>query len=124
MRNFRTAAFIVGAISALTFSNLAPASAADSFAFSFNTGDVAFAYTDGYWDQSRQWHGWSNDRERREYRNHYGNNYKHMRHSRYKHQGWRGDQDHDGIPNRFDRDRDGDGRSNRNDDAPNNPNRR
>jgi hypothetical protein len=124
MKTFHTAALIVGTISALTFSTLSPASAAENFAFSFNTGDVAFAYTDGYWDQNRQWHGWSNDRERNEYRRHHGQNYKHMKHSRYKGQGWRRDQDHDGIPNRFDNDRDGDGRSNRHDDAPNNPNRR
>ncbi len=41
---------------------------------------------------------------------------------------WRGwsnrvDQDHDGIPNRIDRDRDNDGVPNRRDDAPNNPRR-
>ena len=123
MKTFHTAALIVGTISALTFASLSSASARDTFSFSFNTGDVAFAYSDGYWDQNRQWHGWGNDRERREYRRHHGQNYKHMHHSRYKKQGWRRDMDHDGIPNRVDRDRDGDGRSNRHDDAPNNPNR-
>jgi len=123
MRKFYTAALIVGTFSALTFSNLSPARAGDSFAFSFNTGDVAFAYSDGFWDQNRQWHGWSNDRERNEYRRHYGNNYKAMRHSRYKGQGWRGDQHHEDISHNMGHDRDRDGHSDRHDDAPNNPNR-
>ena len=111
MTNFRTAAFIVGTISALTFSALSPASAGDNFAFSFNTGDVAFAYSDGFWDQNRQWHGWSNDRERREYRNQYGQNYKAMRHSSYKHQGWRDDHGDNGNHGR--QDHDGDNHSDR-----------
>lgn len=38
--------------------------------------------------------------------------------------GGRGDSDHDGVVNRYDRDRDGDGVVNRYDRHPNNPNRR
>ena len=81
--------------------------------FSFRVGDVAFGYTDGYYDRSRQWHRWSS-RERQWYSTHYRTNYRSMRH----------DRDHDGISDRFDRDRDNDGVPNNRDRNPNNPNRR
>lgn len=103
-----------------TFSVIAPAAAAGSFSFSFNAGDVAFAYSDGYWDRSHKWHAWRNAREAREYRARYSHNYNHMRHSKARNKGWRGDQDRDGIPNGVDRDRDGDGTPNYRDDSPNN----
>ena len=123
MKNFHSAFFIVGAVAALTFSNMHAANAADAFSFSFDTGNVAFAYSDGYWDRSHQWHSWRNTREAREYRTHYGYNYKASKHTRERNKGWRNDTDHDGIPNQHDRDRDGDGVSNRRDDAPDNARR-
>lgn len=82
--------------------------------FSFRFGDVAFAYSDGYYDHSRRWHAWRGARERDWYRTHYARNYRGMRH----------DRDRDGIADRFDRDRDNDGIPNRRDRAPNNPYRR
>ena len=137
MKKFTLAALIVGTLAGATMTTAMPAAARDSFSFSFNTGDVAFAYSDGYWDQNRQWHRWRNSREAREYRARYDHNYYHRKHTRERNRGWRGDQDRDGVPNRYDRDRDGDGvpnradrdrdgdgRPNRYDDAPNNPNRR
>jgi hypothetical protein len=81
--------------------------------FSFRVGDVAFGYSDGYYDHGRRWHTWG-ARERDWYRNNYRNNYRSMRH----------DRDHDGIADRFDRDRDNDGVPNARDRRPNNPNRR
>ena len=123
MKNFRAATAIVGAVAALTFASMTAAQARDTFSFSFNTGDVAFAYSDGYWDRDHRWHNWHSAREHREYRNHYAGSYRASRHTRQHNNGWRNDQDHDGIPNQFDRDRDGDGVSNRRDYAPNNPNR-
>jgi hypothetical protein len=90
----------------------APATAA--VGFSFRVGDVALGYSDGYYDRSRHWHNWRNNRERDWYRSNYHTSYRSMRH----------DSDHDGIPNRFDRDRDNDGVPNNRDSAPNNPNRR
>jgi len=87
-----------------------PASAQPSH-FSFRVGDVAFGYRDGYYDRRREWHSWRDARERNWYRVRYAHQYRGMRH----------DQDRDGIPDRFDRDRDGDGVSNRRDDRPNNP---
>lgn len=95
--------------------------AAQGFAFSFNTGDVAFAYSDGYWDRSHRWHAWRNSREAREFRRSHGHLYNDTRHTRVRNQGWR-DQDRDGIPNAVDRDRDGDGVPNRFDNRPNVPN--
>jgi hypothetical protein len=90
----------------------APASAA-SVGLMFRGGDVAVGYNDGYYDRGHRWHNWRNAREHRYYRTNYGGSYRGMRH----------DQDHDGIPDRIDRDRDGDGVSNYRDRNPNNPNR-
>jgi hypothetical protein len=123
MKNFRIAAIVVGAMAGLNFASMAPAQASEPFRFSFDTGAVAFAYSDGYWDRDQRWHGWRNAREAREYRARHGQNYKAVRHTRERNRGWRGDQDRDGVPNGYDRDRDGDGVSNRRDDAPNNPRR-
>jgi hypothetical protein len=123
MKNLCLATIALGAIAGVNLASMAPAQARDSFAFSFDTGAVAFAYTDGYWDKDRRWHSWRSQREAREYRTRYSHNYRGMRHTRARNRGWRGDQDGDGVSNRNDRDRDGDGVSNRRDDAPNNPRR-
>ena len=126
MHKLSLAAAAVGTLACASlspsFSVVTPA-AAQSFSFSFNTGDVAFAYTDGYWGRNHQWHNWHNAREAREYRARYSHNYNNSKHTKAKNQGWRGDQDHDGIPNRVDRDRNGDGTPNNRDDKPNNKNR-
>ena len=82
--------------------------------FSFRVGDVAFAYSNGYYDHRNRWHSWRSMRERDWYRMNYRANYRN----------WRYDRDRDGIPNRFDRDRDNDGVVNRYDRRPNNPYRR
>ena len=73
----------------------APAAAQDvnislpGFNFSFNTGDVAFAYSDGYWDHEHHWHGWRDEREAREYRARYAERYDERRHDRVENEGWR-----------------------------------
>ncbi len=123
MKKLTVIAAMVGSLACLSLSTSLPAMARDAFTFSFDTGAVAFAYSDGYWDRGHNWHSWRNTREAREYRAQYSNNYQHKRHNREHNMGWRGDQDHDGIPNNVDRDRDGDGVPNRRDDAPNNPRR-
>jgi hypothetical protein len=122
MKKLTLIAAIVGSLAGATLT-AAPAIAREAFTFSFDTGAVAFAYSDGYWDRDRQWHSWRNAREAREYRARYSQQYRNKRHTRERNQGWRGDQDRDGIPNRVDRDRDGDGVSNRRDDSPGNPRR-
>ena len=121
MKKLTMALVIVGAFADTSLGTSLPAAAREAFSFSFDTGAVAFAYSDGYWDNNRQWHSWRNAREARQYRANYGSRFKHRRHTRERNNGWRGDMDRDGISNRNDRDRDGDGVSNRRDDAPNNP---
>jgi len=97
-----------GALCASGLTSTLPAAAAG---FSFQVGDVAMGYRDGYYDRSHSWHSWRNAREHNWYRAHYARSYRGIRH----------DRDHDGIPNRFDRDRDNDGVPNRFDSRPNNP---
>ncbi len=127
MHKLTLAAAVVGTLAcaslSTSFTVVSQAAAAESFSFSFNTGDVAFAYSDGYWDRGHQWHSWRSARESREYRNHYSHNYNNSKHTKVKNKGWRGDQDHDGVPNSVDRDRDGDGTPNNRDDKPKNKNR-
>lgn len=123
MKTLHIATVMIGAVAALTFTTMSPAHARDAFTFSFDTGAVAFAYSDGYWDRDHNWHGWRNSREARAYRSQYAHNYKASKHTREHNQGWRNDQDHDGIPNQFDRDRDRDGVANARDRNPSNPRR-
>ena len=79
----------------------ASASARDTFAFSFDTGNVAFGYSDGYWDHDHNWHRWRDAREARMFREQNRERYWHRRHDRERNAGWR-DDDGDGVPNRFD----------------------
>lgn len=79
----------------------APAANAADFAFSFDTNDVAFAYSDGYWDHDHHWHKWHSAREAREYRNRYHEHYIAAKHTSRHNKGWK-DDDHDGVPNRMD----------------------
>lgn len=58
---------------------------------SFNLGDVAYGYRDGYWDNSHRWHKWRNRGDHDSYRNHQGNNYRDGDHDRYRSQGWHRD---------------------------------
>jgi|SRR5690242_20708026 hypothetical protein len=67
---------------------LATPAAAGSIGIYFNTGDVAFAYRDGWWDQNHRWHPWRNQNEWRWYRAHYARNYYDWNHSRDRDQGW------------------------------------
>jgi len=79
-----------------------PASA-DSFSIGVNShqgrgntvsvgfGDIAFAYRDGYWDNSHRWHRWRNAREHRNYRHRYSNGYSNWNHDRDGDDGWRRD---------------------------------
>ena len=120
MNKLTLAAVLAATLIGGTMTAAAPAQA-QGFNFSFNTGDVAFAYSDGYWDRNRNWHSWRSSRELREFRRSHGHLYNNTRHTRVRNQGWR-DQDGDGIPNRVDRDKDGDGVPNRFDNRPNSPN--
>lgn len=112
MKKLTLALALVGSFTCASLAVSVPSYASDAFSFSFNTGNVAFAYSDGYWDRSHTFHKWRNSREAREYRARYSRNYQNAKHNRVKNMGWRGDQDHDGVPNAVDRDRDGDGTPN------------
>jgi hypothetical protein len=50
--------------------------------------DVAFGYSDGYWDTGHRWHGWSNNAAYQNYRDH-GKNYHGWNHNRDSNHGWR-----------------------------------
>jgi hypothetical protein len=55
---------------------------------SFNVGNVAIGYSDGYWDHGHQWHGWANDRDRVNYQAAKGAEYHEWKHDRDKDMGW------------------------------------
>jgi hypothetical protein len=104
MRMFLKGAAIALTLIGTTFATTSAASA-DGFSIStsnrgrdhtnvgvsFNSGNVAFAYQDGYWDNDRRWHKWRNSREHRDYRDQHRDNYRNGNHRRYHGQGWRRD---------------------------------
>jgi hypothetical protein len=102
MKALLMGAIAIGVAAGVTLAGPHPAAARDTFSFSFDLGDVAFAYSDGYWDHDHQWHRWHNSREAREYRARYREHWHGWKHDRDRDMGWR-DDDHDGVPNRFDR---------------------
>jgi hypothetical protein len=51
-------------------------------------GNIAFAYDDGYWDNSRHWHAWRDGNEVRAYRNHRGNHFHRGHHDHQRNNGW------------------------------------
>jgi hypothetical protein len=79
------------ALSAASFTIIAPVSAQPT-SFGFRVGDVAIGYNDGYYDRSHRWHHWRSARAHDWYRVNYRDNYR----------GYRHDNDHDGVPNRYD----------------------
>ena len=50
-------AILIAASLAASALSLSPARAAD-VSVQFNAGNVAFGFTDGYWDRARVWHPW------------------------------------------------------------------
>jgi hypothetical protein len=100
MKKILMATAIAGVATLFSMGNVSTAQAGD-FAFSFNTGDVAVAYSDGYWDRGHHWHRWHNAREAREYRARFRDHYHPRAHHHYRNMGWR-DADRDGVPNRYD----------------------
>ncbi len=57
----------------------------------FNPGDVAYGYSDGYWTNKHEWHSWGKPEYAEEYRHHPGARYYEYRHDRDPDMGWRGD---------------------------------
>src|SRR5690348_284622 len=78
---------VAAVIGATSLAAAAPAMA--DWGFSFDAGNVAFAYRDGYWDRYHRWHRWDNPDQYRWYRAHYANNYYDWDHDRGWHdRGW------------------------------------
>ncbi len=55
---------------------------------SISFGDIAFGYSDGYWDNGHRWHAWRNDAEARSYRDRHGSNFHDWHHDRDRDMGW------------------------------------
>ena len=70
-----------------------PAYAAD-VGVSFNLGDVAIGYSDGYWDHNHQWHKWQSAKHRQAYQHADGAEYHATKHTRTANQGWHERDDH------------------------------
>jgi hypothetical protein len=66
-----------------------PAHAASDVTVQVNPGGVAFGYTDGYWDQSHQWHAWENAQAADKYRTENHDHYYAYKHDRDSDKGWR-----------------------------------
>ena len=47
--------------------------------FSITLGNVVIGYSDGYYDNNRNWHGWRNENERNWYRQNRRDSYYHQR---------------------------------------------
>ena len=87
MRRVIQGGLIAFALLAVPVTSSAPAFAAVDFSVSL--GNVAFGYSDGYWDRDHVWHAWRNKDEARYFREHYAEHYVDARHDRTRDQGWR-----------------------------------
>jgi hypothetical protein len=54
----------------------------------FDVGNVAIGYSDGYWDRAHTWHAWDKPEYRDNYRAAKGNEYHEWKHDRDKDMGW------------------------------------
>ncbi len=52
-------------------------------------GEVAFGYSDGYWDRNHQWHAWASDRDAASFRDSNHDHYYDRKHDQDRDQGWR-----------------------------------
>jgi hypothetical protein len=67
---------ILAAIAMSAFVAAANVPAASAATLSFNFGNVAAGFSDGYWDNGHHWHSWRRGelaRYRAEHRDHYSN---------------------------------------------------
>ena len=82
MHKILTAAALAFAITGVT----AGIAYADSI--TFNAGNVAIGYNDGYWDRSHQWHAWELAEHRDAYRAARNAEYQEWKHDRDRDMGW------------------------------------
>jgi hypothetical protein len=62
----------------------------DTARASVEFGGIEYGYSDGYWDNRHQWHQWSSDSDRDNYRRHRNSHYYDWKHDRDGNDGWRG----------------------------------
>jgi hypothetical protein len=91
MKKLLKSAIVIAGLSGAACAISGPASAAS---FAINFGDVAFGYSDGWYDHHHRWHRWHDWREARYYRDHYRHHYygwRHddRRHHHHRHHYWR-----------------------------------
>lgn len=74
-------------LSAGTIAHVTPAQAQVSV--QFDAGNVAFGFSDGYWDRNRAWHPWPTQRARLNWQAQNRAHYYARRHDRSPGWGWR-----------------------------------
>ncbi len=90
MNKTLTGAFVALALASATATGatMAGAQLAHAADVTFNLGDVAIGYNDGYWDHDHQWHKWQNTQHRQAYQKADGAEYHATAHTRAPNQGW------------------------------------
>jgi hypothetical protein len=83
------AALVAALLAAGSLTPLAPAHAA--VAIQFDSGNVAFGYSDGYWDRAHHWHRWPNTAARNDWHAHNHAHYYTHNHTHDRGAGWRSD---------------------------------
>ncbi len=78
---------IVLAVAGMTAFGASAVFAAD-VAVTFDPGNVAYGYTDGYWTRTHEWHTWDKPEYVQVYRSHPGAQYHEWVHTRDPDQGW------------------------------------
>jgi hypothetical protein len=84
-----TQAALVAAL--LAAASLTPFAATHAATVRFDSGSVAFGYSDGYWDHAKQWHRWPSTRARSDWRAHNRTHYYSRSHTHTNGWGWRDD---------------------------------
>lgn len=54
----------------------------------FNVGNVAFGFSDGYWDRGHVWHPWPSPAAHRSFRARHPAHFRPHPHTRYRNAGW------------------------------------
>jgi hypothetical protein len=87
MKSFVKVALVTLALAGGSLAVGMPAQAADHVEFSL--GNIAFGYSDGYWDQSRHWHAWRKHSDAVAFRQANADHYYARKHTADKAKGWR-----------------------------------
>lgn len=81
------AILVIGLAGGASLATTGTANAA-GIGISFDVGNVAFGYQDGYWDRNHRWHRWHNEEEMRRYRAAHADGYHDWKHDRDPDHGW------------------------------------